>query len=377
MLDIVLSHHPKAKRMTYGSGAGTVTVTSRSGLNFTEKVLLEQSESWSGGAKVLVVENRTAVLGLSYKYLFPESEILQHSQDDFYHQKLQGIIERQVDLEGELTLSCSPDLPGEMGGVNEAFLQVSQSLSAEMTAEYLQQIHQRLCLGGRLWLGVEKQHRSAAAQVKKVFGSVTEKRYRFGCVLVAKKKEELKKVKQYQCEFELPLGEAGCLSIKTRPGVFSHRRADGGALALLDVVRIAEHDRVFEMGCGSGLVSLGLQKRTPSCQLFLLDSNTRAVECAQLNAASNGCPEPQVECSSRGWPREETFDVFIGNPPYFGDHQISGLFIDTAAQRLVSGGMMWLVAKSMDWNVEHAKSDFEICELIARRGYVVMKARRR
>lgn len=377
MLEIILSQHPKAKRMTYGPGAGTVVVTSRSGLNFTEKVLLEQSESWRGGAKVLIVENRTAVLGLSYKHRFPETEVLQYSQDDFYHQKLKGILERQDGLQEQLNLSCSPDLPGENGSVDEAFLQVSQSLSAEMTAEYIQQIQQRLCLGGRLWLGVEKQHRSAAAQVKKIFGSVSEHRHRFGSVLVAKKKEELKKVKQYQCEFDLLLGEAGHLSIKTRPGVFSHRRADGGALALLDVVKVADNDRVFEMGCGSGLVALGIQKRTPSCQLFLLDSNTRAVECARFNAANNGCPEPHLECSSRGWPREDSFDVFIGNPPYFGDHQISGLFIDTAAQHLVSGGRMWLVAKSMDWNVEHAKSHFEIVDQVSRRGYVVLQARRR
>jgi 16S rRNA G1207 methylase RsmC len=124
-------------------------------------------------------------------------------------------------------------------------------------------------------------------------------------------------------------------------------------------------------------VALSLQKRTPNCELFLLDSHTRAIEVSRINAEQNGLPVPNLACSSQGWPEEASFDVFIGNPPYFGDHQISGLFIDTAADCLDEGGVMWIVAKSMDWNRDYAEEHFEKIEVFQRRGYGVMKAIRK
>ena len=48
--------------------------------------------------------------------------------------------------------------------------------------------------------------------------------------------------------------------------------------------------------------------------------------------------------------------------------------MDTADEVLKPGGVMWIVAKTMDWNLDYAKAKFKNCELISRRGYQVMKA---
>jgi 16S rRNA G1207 methylase RsmC len=131
------------------------------------------------------------------------------------------------------------------------------------------------------------------------------------------------------------------------------------------------------MGCGCGVVGLGLQKKFHFSSLSLLDSHTRALEVSLRNAEANALPEPKVQCSSQGWQGDETFEVFIGNPPYFGDHQISALFMDSAVRVLKKGGVMWIVAKNMDWNWEYAQAQFHHMTLHHRRGYQIMRCEKR
>jgi 16S rRNA (guanine1207-N2)-methyltransferase len=366
-----LSGHERAQCLEYAGGK--VNVWSRSGLNFTEKALLDHWEEWKPVARVLILENRTGVLASFRKHLHPDTEVSLHGLDCFYTRKLQDLLDEHG-MAKKIKVTLSPDLPLEVEGYDEIFLQVSQSLSAEMVSDYLQQIHQRLKVGGRCWVGAEKRHKTAASQVKKTFGASTEYHYRFGSVMVAKKTGELKRIKEHKAQFEVPLGEGQFLAVTTCPGIFSHRRPDDGALALLDTVEVKAGDTLLEMGCGSGLVALGLQKRQPEIKVSLLDSHTRALEMSRFNATQNNLPEPQLQCSSQGWQGEAKFDVFVGNPPYFGDHQISALFMDTAARVLKPNGVMWIVAKSMDWNWEYAQANFKNCELFSRRGYQVMKA---
>ena len=366
-----LSGHERAQCMKYAGG--NVEVWSRSGLNFTEKGLLEHWEQWKPVSRVLILENRTGVLACFWKQLFPDTEVTLHGLDCFYTHKLQELLEEHS-MSAKVNICLSPNLPEVAEGYDEIFLQVSQSLSAEMVSEYLQQIHQRLKMGGRCWVGAEKRHKTAATQVKRAFGSSTEFHYRFGSVMVAKKTGELKRIKEHSAQFEVPVNEQQRISITTVPGIFSHRRPDDGAMALLDTVQVVAGQTLLEMGCGSGLVALGLQMRTPGLTVSLLDSHTRALELSLHNARVNNLPEPQIQCSSQGWQGDERFDVFVGNPPYFGDHQISALFMDTAFQVLKPGGVMWIVAKTMDWNFDYAKAKFKNCELISRRGYQVMKA---
>jgi 16S rRNA (guanine1207-N2)-methyltransferase len=370
VFEYCLSSHEKAR--TFEHADGQIRLLARSGLNASENALLSQWKQWKPVKKVLVIENRTGLLGAFYRHLYPESEVTFFAMDCFYSDRLRANLTSHG-LKNSFEIVLGADLPETEGGYDEIFIQVSQSLSAELAADYLQQAHQRLKNGGRCWVGAEKKHKATMGQVKKVFTSLSEYPHRHGVIYVAKKAAELKKVKDYASQFETRVCEGLQLQIETRPGVFSHRRPDGGALALLDLVNVEEEDQVLEMGCGCGVVGLGLQKKYHFSSLSLLDSHTRALQTSLKNAELNALPEPKVQCSSRGWSGEETFDVFIGNPPYFGDHQISALFIDTAAEVLKEGGVMWLVAKNMDWNWEYAQGKFKDMELLSRRGYQVLR----
>ena len=374
VLEYRLSDNEKAKK--YEHADGQVQLWARSGLCSSENALLAQWKRWKPASKILIVENRTGVLGVFYKHLFPDTDVTFYALDCFYSQRLRGNLANHG-LEKQFQLSLGADFPVTEGGYDEIFIQVSQSLSAELVADYLQQSSQLLKDGGRCWVGAEKRHKATFGQVKKVFGALTEYPHRYGEVYVAKKTQELKKIKDYRTTFDVRISEHFSLKVETRPGVFSHRRLDGGAQALLETVELSEHDSVLEMGCGSGVVGLGLQKKYQFASLSLLDSHTRALEVSLRNAEVNALPEPKVQCSSQGWQGEDRFSVFIGNPPYFGDHQISALFMDSALRVLAKGGVMWIVAKSMDWNWEYAQANFVNMTLLHRRGYQIMRCEKK
>lgn len=374
-----LSTHEKAR--LFDLADGRLKLWARSGLNASESELLKQSSGWKAAERVLVIENRSGLLGAFYQHLYPDAKVEFFAMDCFYSERLRANLAAHH-LERQFEIHLGPDLPhapesegqdDQEGVYDEVFLQVSQSLSAEMVADYLQQIHQVLKVGGRCWLGAEKRHKGSMSQMKKVFGSLTEHSSKHGLVYVSKKSGPLKKQKDYSAEFELRLTEHLNIKAMTRPGVFSHRRADGGALALIETVTVEDQDDLLEMGCGCGVVALGLQKRYGCRSVSLLDSHTRALQVSVLNAEKNALPEPKIQCSSQGWQGDEQFDVFVGNPPYFGDHQISALFMDTAARVLKKGGVMWIVAKTMDWNWEYAQTQFKNMTLHSRRGYQVMR----
>jgi len=366
-----LSDHERAKEEIFLSGE--LTVFTRSGLNISETLFLKAHEEWKPCKRVLVIENRSAVLPMALHCRSPETQVDIQCFDHFYYTQIQARLKSWAAPES-IRCHLSPDLPNER--YSEIFIQVTQSISAEFVAELLQSAYQHLEDEGRLWVSAERQHRHTDSQVQRIFGQVTKRPGKQGSYWIIKKKADLTKVKTHECSFEFGLPSGLSVQLTTKPGVFSHRRVDEGARALAESMSIQTGDRVLEMGCGHGGVGLLAKKMAAQVELILLDSNTRALQMAELNTKANQLEPVEFKLSALGCDEKLNLDVFLGNPPYFSDHIISKLFIDEAAKHLKSGGLMFLVAKVMDWNAEYAKTHFKDLEILSRRGYKVLKAKK-
>ncbi len=137
--------------------------------------------------------------------------------------------------------------------------------------------------------------------------------------------------------------------LESCPGVFAARRLDDGAAALIAGMEVAPGQRVLELGCGTGLVSLAALRR--GAQVTAVDVSARAVEATRRTLRANGFAGAEVLLSygaERVTPG--TFDVVLVNPPfhvgYDVDFEVVKLFITDAALSLRPGGQLFLVANA-------------------------------
>ena len=213
--------------------------------------------------------------------------------------------------------------------------------------------------------------------------------------LLNKIKDDPKRVRSFKAEWPASVPGGEKLMFTSYPGCFCHRRLDEGGLALAEVVtREMMNDEfrmkngggvsLLDMGCGCGLVgflianrlsALGTKHRTLSTSLVMVDSHARAVEAATENAAKFGI-DAEVILSDNGIPErmDGTFDVFVGNPPYYSDYRIAEVFLETAKRALKPGGICYTVVKNAAGLKPVQERYFPHVEVIGRRGYNVLRS---
>ena len=210
--------------------------------------------------------------------------------------------------------------------------------------------------------------------------------------LLDKIKDDPTRVRSFKAEWPASVPGGEKLMFTSYPGCFCHRRLDEGGLALAEVVsrelqdfrRETQDIRVLDMGCGCGLVGLLIanrlnstirQSNNPTISLVMVDSHARAVEAATENAAKFGIPA-EVILSDNGTPArmDGTFDVFVGNPPYYSDYRIAEVFLETAKRALKPGGVCYTVVKNAAGLKPVQEKFFPAVEVIGRRGYSVLKS---
>ena len=211
--------------------------------------------------------------------------------------------------------------------------------------------------------------------------------------LLAKIKDDPGRIRSFKCEWPASVPGGERLMFTSYPGCFCHRRLDEGGLALAEVVtkelahggaerspgRESPKLRVLDMGCGCGLVGLLIAKYLgpDAISLVMVDSHARAVEAATENAAKFGV-EAEVILADNGTPErmDGTFDVFVGNPPYYSDYRIADVFLGTAKRALRPGGVCYTVCKNAAGLEPVQKRYFTEVDVIKRRGYAVLKSHR-
>ena len=209
--------------------------------------------------------------------------------------------------------------------------------------------------------------------------------------LLNKIKDDPRRVRSFKAEWPASVPGGEKLMFTSYPGCFCHRRLDEGGLALAEVVsrELCEQDvrtsglRLLDMGCGCGLGGCLIAGRLVSAcprgrgryGLVMVDSHARAVEAATENAAKFGI-DAEVILSDNGTPErmDGTFDVFVGNPPYYSDYRIAEVFLETAKRALKPGGICYTVVKNAAGLKPVQERYFQHVEVVGRRGYNVLRS---
>ena len=201
---------------------------------------------------------------------------------------------------------------------------------------------------------------------------------------LAKIRDDPGRVRDFSARWKASVPGVEPVEFTSVPGCFCHRRLDEGGLALAEVVsrELVEKGgaglRLLDMGCGCGLVGFLVAKAVPGVSLVMVDSHSRAVEAANINAAGLGVPA-EVILSDNGTPArmDGTFDVFVGNPPYYSDYRIADVFLETAKRALKPGGVCYTVCKNAAGLEPVQRRYFPDVEATRRRGYAVLKSEAR
>ena len=81
---------------------------------------------------------------------------------------------------------------------------------------------------------------------------------------------------------------------------------------------ISANQRVLDIGTGSGLISLMVKQREPSCMVKAIEVDGNAVMQARDNVVNSPWPDIEVNHTDvQSYHCSESFDWLISNPPFF------------------------------------------------------------
>lgn len=202
--------------------------------------------------------------------------------------------------------------------------------------------------------------------------------------LLAKIRDNPERVRDFSAKWPASVPGGEKLMFTSYPGCFCHRRLDEGGLALAEVISrdltsspVPHSPSLLDMGCGCGLVGFLVKSVVKDLSLVMIDSHSRAVEAANVNAA-NFNMTAEIILADNGTPArmDGKFDVFAGNPPYYSDYRIAEVFLETAKRALKPGGVCYTVVKNDAGLRPVQERYFPNVEVIRRRGYCVLKSQK-
>lgn len=298
---------------------------------------------------------------------------------DIYHR-------HAIEKVHHLKVVCSPHLPDEDWDVVR-FLTGPKLMSGELALDMLQEC-KRVAKGKPVKVDFVGRERDRNSLVEKVFGKDARER-------------------SFAAKYSASVPGSAPIELVSLPGCFCHRRTDEGGLALAEVVSkqvssfelpvsseiadskpVAQNSKLetrnlklLDMGCGNGLVgflianALSNPSSHPhsSLSLVMVDSHSRAVEAANINSRNLGIPA-EIILADNGTPQrmDGTFDVFVGNSPYYSEYRIAEVFYETAKRALKPGGHCFMVCKNAAGLRPVAEQYFMDIAIIPRRGYSIL-----
>ncbi|MEO2017679.1 MAG: methyltransferase [Fuerstiella sp.] len=360
----------------------------------SERLILDHSDQILSGDALLVLLKGTALA----TYLTQRCPNICWKVFTFEHLFLTSLVDSLSEVEAvgdhdpDIELFCMPDLPD--GEFDTVVLPTDSRASSELTRDVLQAIAARLKPNGRLIVSTNNaRDHWLHKHLQDTFGRITVFKYKKGICYVARRRETAAKAKDFRCEFAfranmggpdevpessettsfqatasdssitVPEGTARLIHCVSRPGVFSHRKIDAGARALIRSLSLLGErkskrskkarppERIVEMGCGCGAVATATALEYPDAEVLAVDSHARAVQSTEATAALNEANNVTVLLTADGnVPGAGTWDLFLCNPPYYSDFRISELFLQSAVQALTFGGKIHLVTKLTDWH---------------------------
>lgn len=334
----------------------------------TEQILAHGYDS-SGAAQLLVVVMGGA--GLVEQLLEQEPHATIHAWflDDWAYRQASATFASQPRVQ----LTCQSDLP--LVTVDRVLMATRKDGDGELTRELVLQALERLVPKGELWVSTNNpRDHWVLEELRRWSKSVSIRQQDEGRVYVLTRPDRWPREKNFAAEVVFRDQER-LVRLRTRPGVFAHRKIDSGARALLESAKVNALEHVLDVGCGSGAVGVALALRESGIRLTAIDSNPRAVEATKWACEANGLVNFDVLLSGSGLPSSvEPYDVALTNPPYYSRHRISQVMVQASLERLKPGGRLYVVTKDPEWYLEYLVDRMVNMELSQVRGYQVIMA---
>ena len=169
------------------------------------------------------------------------------------------------------------------------------------------------------------------------------------------------------------------LEVATENALFSPREADKGTLLMLGHVAFSEEEKVLDLGCGCGIVSLAACAFGVAPErVVLTDVDPLAVETSRKNMERNGFSGATFVTGDalENVPGAD-FTLILSNPPYHTDFKVARTFIEKGFNRLSVGGRMFMVTKRKDWYKNKLISVFGGVKIYEEEGYFIFEAQKR
>jgi 16S rRNA G1207 methylase RsmC len=360
---------------------GRVQVISRSGLNLCEAHLLETLPDLlpikSADPKVLTIGNRSGVLGqVACDVLGAEATA--HTFDIHHYRGMEPHV--VAAFRQRFRRVCQSDLPLDET-YDVVLLQLNRgNLPTELVHDFIQQAIQKLRPGGRIVCAIQGTSLWLMRRLQDSFRNVqTSKKSSDLSVLVATDCKGVGKSKSFASQLEVTLPHGISFPLVTYPGVFAHRKVDAGGLALAESMDVTAGDRVLDLGCGSGLIGIAAGKMAQLDRLVLVDSHARAIRASNENVQANGLADRTQVIHSDGRASDfvelqNQFTLFVGNPPYYSQNQVTSRFVELSFQVLQSGGRAWFVTKNPEWLGKEIEQTFGEVQYFTRRDYTLLRS---
>jgi 16S rRNA (guanine1207-N2)-methyltransferase len=135
----------------------------------------------------------------------------------------------------------------------------------------------------------------------------------------------------------------------SRPGLFAWDHLDAGSKLLADHLPANLKGKVADLGGGFGYLSDEVLTKNPAItHIDVIEAESRALDMAKLNLAKYG-ERVAFHWLDAAKTLPDTYDAIISNPPFHvadraDRHDVGKAFITSAAQSLISGGQLWIVA---------------------------------
>jgi 16S rRNA (guanine1207-N2)-methyltransferase len=250
---------------------------------------------------------------------------------------------------------------------------------------------QALNVDGTLYLaGANKSGiKSAAKYVERVFGNVSVLGYRGGCrVLCAVKTAQPPPVidpsdDYYTWRTVQAEVDSASITYATKPGLFAWKQLDQGTRLLLKTLSaypLQADDRVWDIGCGGGPLTVLAARQAFRGQVTATDVDVRAVQGTQKTIDVNQLHNAEAQLSDCAEALQgRTFGAIVTNPPFHQaratTYAITEQIIGDAARLLEPGGRLYLVANSFLRYKPMLKRAFGDAQLLAEtRGFKVWHA---
>ncbi len=378
-----------------------------------EKALLfavEEDLKGVNDLKVFVAGNRSGRLPCALAQA--GADVTAHLFDCYHVQAMRTRL-HEAGFDADAIIRCTAQIP-EGPYARAYFMTTPLSMTGELVLDQLEDIRANLALGGQLFAAFEGDADEALKTMKKVFARVhvmavaqNRKRRRGGkrtetvALLRAVKNERdvAAHRRNFAADWTASVPGGPTHTFVSLPGCFCHRRADLGGLSLAETAAVLyqasdirhpasdiqpsppSHPlKILDMGCGCGFVGLlvadHLRAHGVTPELTLLDSHARALAAARVNSKRLNFSDAQFILSCDGLPPDAPadYDLFLGNPPYYGDWKIAETFVRTAFRALRRGGRCLTVAKSEGGLQELQAQIFGKTEVFRRRGYFVFSS---